>query len=113
MNVKIPIGRLAERLSAVSGVSVQSAESFIKSFFELAADTLVSGEVLKIKGLGSFEPDPSNADFPVRFTPDKELADTLNAPFAEFEAETLRDDLSKPELELMAAVEAQQEEVSK
>lgn len=98
MNQKIPVVRLAERLAKATGVSTSSAEAFIKAFFDLASRTLVAGEKVKIKGLGTFAADPSNSEQPVEFAIDRELADTLNAPFAAFEPEVLRDDLSLDEV---------------
>ena len=52
MNEKIPVGQIARLLSQQAGVSLASAELFIKAFFDVAAQTLTSGERLKIKGLG-------------------------------------------------------------
>ena len=99
MNEKIPVGQIARLLSQQAGVSLASAELFIKAFFDVAAQTLTSGERLKIKGLGEFEVDASNADNPVTFTPDADLAAWLNAPFAEFEPEVISDDITEEALE--------------
>ena len=99
MNEKIPVGQIARLLSQQAGVSLASAELFIKAFFDVAAQTLMSGERLKIKGLGEFEVDASNADNPVTFTPDADLAAWLNAPFAEFEPEVISDDITEEALE--------------
>ena len=49
MNEKIPVGQIARLLSQQAGVSLASAELFIKAFFDVAVQTLTSGERLKIK----------------------------------------------------------------
>lgn len=94
MNQKIPFHELAKRLSLATSISNESAEVFIKNFFDLLSETIVNGETVKIKGLGTFSYIESESDNCVEFTPDKEIADTLNAPFSPFEAVELNDEVS-------------------
>ncbi len=94
MNQKIPFHKLAKRLSLATSISNESAEVFIKNFFDLLSEAIVNGETVKIKGLGTFSHIESGSNNCVEFTPDKEIADTLNAPFSPFEAVELNDDVS-------------------
>lgn len=93
MNSKIPFHQLASMMSANCNITQTEAEDFIKSFFEGLAKNLSEGETVKVKGIGVFarENDPEN---PVSFTPDSEIADAINAPFAMFEPEEMSSTLS-------------------
>ncbi len=102
MNRKIPFHELAALLAANCNITPEEAEEFIKNFFDLIAQTLTEGETVKIKGIGTFSPS-GDATNPVDFTPDAEIADTINAPFALFEPETLSDTLTDEELSTITA----------
>lgn len=93
MNRKIPFHELASLLAANCNISPEEAEDFIKNFFDQIAGSLGEGESVKIKGIGTFGL-TGEKDTPVSFTPDAEIADTINAPFALFEPEVLSDTLS-------------------
>lgn len=110
MNRKIPFHELAALLAANCNITPEEAEEFIKNFFDLIAQTLTEGETVKIKGIGTFSPS-GDATNPVDFTPDAEIADTINAPFALFEPETLSDTLSDEELSTITAPVESEEEV--
>lgn len=103
MNRKIPFHDLAGLIAAKAATDREEAEKFAKTFFELIAETLVRGESVRIKGLGTFAPS-GEGENPVSFTPDHDLADTVNAPFALFEPEIVGDDIS--EADLAAAIAA-------
>lgn len=94
MNQKIPFHELAKRLSLATSITNESAEVFIKNFFDLLSETIVKGETVRIKGLGTFSPASIDSENCVEFTPDKDIADTLNAPFAPFEAVELNDEVT-------------------
>ncbi len=110
MNQKIPFHELAKRLSLATSISNDSAEVFIKIFFDLLSEAIVSGETVKIKGLGSFAPVSIDGENSVEFTPDKGIADTLNAPFAPFEPVELNDEVTDEMLN-ETTVESQSENV--
>lgn len=93
MNHKIPYHELATMLAGHCNITPAEAENFIKSFFDRLTQSLTEGETVKIKGIGTFAP-TGDADMPVSFTPDSEIADTINAPFAMFEPEEVSDTLS-------------------
>lgn len=94
MNQKIPFHELAKRLSAVNSISDESAEVFIKNFFDLLGELIVDGETVRIKGLGSFATVGAGNERVVEFIPDKDISDTLNAPFASFEPVELNVDVT-------------------
>ncbi|MDE6370864.1 MAG: HU family DNA-binding protein [Duncaniella sp.] len=98
MNQKIPFPQISARLAEICNISQAEAEEFGKVFFDIIAETLCSGESVKIKGIGIFSPTQNSAQ-PVEFTPDSVIADTINAPFAMFEPEALSEDVSIDEIE--------------
>lgn len=121
MNKKVTLNSLSERLADSCGISAAEAEKFIKSYFDLIADTIASGESVKVKGLGTFKAvgiearesvDVSTGNRMVipghrraSFTPEKSLAEKVNTPFAAFEAVELSADVSEEDLEAAVASE--------
>lgn len=97
MNRKITFPQLAEAMAQLTSGSPSTAESFIKHLFDLVAETLAKGESVTIKGIGTFTPQ-DNPESPVAWSPDKELADTVNEPFAFFEAVPLGDGVTEDTL---------------
>ncbi|MCM1521123.1 MAG: HU family DNA-binding protein [Muribaculaceae bacterium] len=110
MNRKIPFHDLAEIIASKAGVGREEAEQFTKTFFDFVTESLVKGESVKVKGLGTFSL-TDDADSPVLFEPDHELSDIVNAPFALFEPEILKDDITDEELEAATASNAIETEV--
>lgn len=109
MNQKIPFHQLSARIASATGISEDSAEIFAKNFFDILSEELIKGETVKIKGLGEFAlHEEENGEKDIRFIPDKDLAETLNAPFAMFESVTLNDEVT----ESMLSVEQDQTEAS-
>lgn len=106
MNQKIPFHDLAQRVSLATGISEDGAEVFVKSFFEQLSDALLAGEPVKIKGFGSFSVNRENGDNIIEFVPDKDIADTLNAPFAPFEAVALNENVTE---EMLSETEEKEE----
>lgn len=94
MNQKIPIRIFADKLSAETGISVEDAQKFIKTYFDEVAYNLHGGEPVKIQGLGSFSLTQSSAE-PIEFTPAQELAAEINAPFDMFEPIELPSDFDE------------------
>ena len=109
MNQKIPFHQLSARIASATGISEDSADIFAKNFFDILSEELIKGETVKIKGLGEFALyEEENGEKDIRFTPDKDLAETLNAPFAMFEPVTLNDEVT----ESMLSIEKDQTEAS-
>lgn len=94
MNQKISIRIFADKLSAETGISVEDAQRFIKTYFDEVAYNLHGGEPVKIQGLGSFYLTQSSAE-PIEFTPAQELAAEINAPFDMFEPIELPSDFDE------------------
>lgn len=108
MNNKITFPRLATLLADSSGRSKRFSEDFLREFFSLISETLEAQESVKVKGLGTFrlsrveprrsvdvttgEPMEISGHTKVVFTPAKELADAVNAPFEAFTAIEISDD---------------------
>ncbi|MFI3240535.1 MAG: HU family DNA-binding protein [Bacteroidales bacterium] len=114
MNRKITLPELVEALTVVTNTTKRVSETFLRELFALISEQLISGESVKIKGLGVFkvvtvdarrsvdvntgEEIVIAAHNKVSFTADKELAEAVNMPFASFETVVLNDDI--PELEM-------------
>lgn len=94
MNQKIPIRIFADKLSAETGISVEDAQKFIKTYFDEVAYNLHGGEPVNINGLGAFFLTQSSAE-PIEFTPAQELAAEINAPFDMFEPIELPSDFDE------------------
>ena len=109
MNNKITMPDLADLLAQKARCTKKDAELFLKEFFGLASEVISRGESLKINGLGVFKiiwvekrasvniqtglPFEIPGHYKLTFTPDKNLKEAVNAPFACFEAEVLPDDV--------------------
>lgn len=105
MNNKIPFGRFAAMVAKITGKSETGTEAFLKDFFNIIAETVVAGEKVKIKGLGTFSPS-GNPEHPVDFTPADEMARAINSPFELFSAEELAPDVTES---ILSVDEPQQE----
>lgn len=109
MENKIAVLSLATSMAQATGKTKKLCEDFLREFFKIATECLESGEVLKIKGLGTFkivdvesrsavnintgDRQEIAAYKKVVFTPSKELASEINAPFQEFESVEMDDDM--------------------
>ena len=96
-----PSSLLAERLSQEGGMSKAAAEQFVKNFFDIISQRVLSEGLVKVKGLGTFkllqmeDRESVNVNTGERFTidghqkisfvPDADLKERINKPFAAFE----------------------------
>lgn len=110
MNQKITFPELINLVAETAKTSKKSSEDFLKELFSLIAETLVSGENVKIKKLGTFkvidvEPRKSvninsgeemliPGHKKITFTPDKEFAEAVNSPFSAFESVEISDEVT-------------------
>lgn len=108
MNQKITLPEVAEWIARRRGSSKREVELFLREMVSLTAETLASGETLKIDGLGLFkpvwveartsvnvqtgEPFVVSGHYKLVFTPEKRVRETINEPFSCFSAEVLPDD---------------------
>lgn len=100
--------QIAELFAKRSGMSRAAAEQFVKSFFDIIADKVISDGIVKVKGLGTFKlmqmSDRESVNVntgerititghqKISFTPDAELKESLNRPFSAFETVILTDE---------------------
>lgn len=109
MNNKITFPKLASLLAEKSGRSKRFSEDFLRELFALVSERLEVGESVKIKGLGTFrlskveprksvdvttgQPIEISGHNKVVFTPAKELAEEINAPFEAFSPVEIADNV--------------------
>ena len=107
MNERLTIQDLTDLLAAKHSMTKKDAEAFVKEFFLLIEQTLESENTVKIKGLGTFklidvdsresvnvntgERFQIKGHTKVSFSPDANLRDTINKPFAHFETVVLNE----------------------
>lgn len=101
MNERLTIQDLTDLLAAKHSMTKKDAEAFVKEFFLLIEQALENEKTVKIKGLGTFklidvdsresvnvntgERFQIKGHTKVSFSPDANLRDTINKPFAHFE----------------------------
>ena len=101
MDNKINLSQLAERLAQDGGISKAASEQFVKNFFDIITQNVISDGLVKVKGLGTFklvqmeDRESVNVNTGERFTieghqkisfiPDPDLKERLNKPFAAFD----------------------------
>lgn len=107
MNERLTIQDLTDLLAAKHSMTKKDAEAFVKEFFLLIEQALENENTVKIKGLGTFklidvdsresvnvntgERFQIKGHTKVSFSPDANLRDTINKPFAHFETVVLNE----------------------
>ena len=107
MNERLTIQDLTDLLAAKHSMTKKDAEAFVKEFFLLIEQALESENTVKVKGLGTFklidvdsresvnvntgERFQIKGHTKVSFSPDTNLRDTINKPFAHFETVVLNE----------------------
>lgn len=115
MDGKVLLQDLAERLAERKHISKKEAEAFVRAAFELIEEGLLSDQLVKVKGIGTFKlvtvdsRESINVNTGERFTidshskitfsPDKVLSDRINRPFADFETTVLNDGTKTEDME--------------
>lgn len=115
MNARISLPELSRMIADTTGFDTKVCELFLRDLFATVAETIVAGENVKVKGIGTFKSInveqrksvnvntgeqmiiPEHRK--VTFTPDKALAEAVNAPFAMFEPVELNDTVTDEMLE--------------
>ena len=114
MNAKITLVELAELMAEASSTTIKVCELFLRELFATISQSLIDGESVKVKGIGTFKithvkPRKSvnvssgeaiqlTAHNKLTFTPDKAFADAVNQPFAQFETVYLDDAVTDEKL---------------
>ncbi|MCM1066062.1 MAG: hypothetical protein NC418_00630 [Muribaculaceae bacterium] len=113
MNNTITLSQVITRLAKITDTDTNTARLFVRSFFAAVEESLMAGESVSIKGIGTFMRNSDSAfggDSPVLFRPDAALAEEVNAPFSMFEAVELADGLDFPEESPVEPVEEKSEQ---
>ena len=114
MNNKITFVELVDLMSKATSTAPLVCDLFLRELFATVSQSLIDGEQVKIKGLGTFKlvavkgrksvnvatgqaMEISGYD-KVTFTPDKSLAEAVNHPFAQFETVILDDAVTDDKL---------------
>ena len=122
MNSKVLLQDLAQSLAAKRKMQRKDAEVFLKAFFETVSDGILQDKIVKIKGLGTFKmidvQDRESVNVntgerivipghsKISFTPDTELKDEVNKPFALFQTVVINDGTSIEDMEKVDKVES-------
>ena len=107
MTQELEEGNVIDLLAAKHSMTKKDAEAFVKEFFLLIEQALENEKTVKIKGLGTFklidvdsresvnvntgERFQIKGHTKVSFSPDANLRDTINKPFAHFETVVLNE----------------------
>ncbi len=108
MNEKKSIQDILSQIADESGATKKLTESFLRTLFEIAEEALMKDGIAKIPNLGTFKvvaieerksvnvQDGSEMIIPahkkVTFTPEKNLKEDINKPYAHLETYVLKDD---------------------
>ena len=112
MNTKITFVELVDLLSESTSTTNRVCELFLRELFNTISQTLIKGRPVTVKGIGEFkvvesasrETSKASAHKRISFTPDKNLAEALNEPFAQFKTIILDDAVTDEQL---AEIDAQ------
>jgi len=115
MEGKVLLQDLAQSLAVKRNSKLKDAEVFMKAFFETISEGILQDKIVKIKGLGTFkmievqERESVNVNTGERivipghskisFTPDNELKDQVNRPFALFQTVVINEGTSLEDME--------------
>lgn len=128
MNSKLTLSDIAALMAVRTGRDKRATEQFLREFIAVVTDGLFTDKVVKIKGIGTFKIVPVEqresvhvntgerfiipAHYKYSFLPDKELRDTVNAPFAFFETTEIGNDVDFSDLEELEEEETGTDEES-
>ncbi|MGM9869863.1 MAG: HU family DNA-binding protein [Sodaliphilus sp.] len=123
MNNRITFPELVEQVAQCANTSKRMSELFLKELFATISQSLIDGESVKVKGIGTFKltdvsPRKSvnvntgeEINIPghkkLSFAPDKDLAQAVNQPFAHFETVILEDSVTDEQLAQIDAAETE------
>lgn len=93
------VGLVAEKANTTERMS----ELFLQELFAVVTQELAEGKSVTIKGLGTFKTTKGDSGKDVVFTPDKDLAEAVNAPFSQFEPVELCDEVTD---EMLSEIDA-------
>ena len=101
MDKKFNLSQLADLLAQAGGMTKSASEQFVKNFFDIISQNVIADGMVKVKGLGTFKllqmEDRESVNVntgerftieghqKISFTPDADLKERINKPFAAFE----------------------------
>ena len=110
MKEKIAFPQLVELVAEKASTTSRMSELFLQELFATISQALGKGEMVKIKGLGTFKTEKDDDGKKVIFIPDNALAEAVNAPFAQFKPVELCDEITQEQLdEIDAAMQPEPE----
>lgn len=128
MSERIGVQDLIDALAEKHGITKKDAEAFVKEFFNLIEEALETDQYVKIKGLGTFkltkvesresvnvntgERIQIEGHTKVSFTPETNVKDLINKPFAHFETVVLNDETVLEDTPIEEEGEEETEETS-
>ena len=108
---------IATAIAKKHNISIAYASSFVEAFFMVIGDELKRGNLVKVKGLGTFKvqtvkPRESvnvntgervliKGHDKISFTPDASMKELVNKPFSQFETVVINDNVNVEELETL------------
>ncbi len=120
MEKKFNLSQLADLLSQAGGLSKSASEQFVKNFFDIISQKVIADGLVKVKGLGTFKlilmEDRESVNVntgerftieghqKISFTPDAELKERINKPFAAFETT----EITAQQAEVLSKMEQEQ-----
>lgn len=81
---RLQIREVSRLLAQAEHSSIGDAERFVNELFGIVAEGLRTDKQVIVNGLGTFKQTVFKERESVAFTPDRELAEAVNAPFANF-----------------------------
>lgn len=100
-NTKLSVQEIVDLMVKDRMITKKSAEEFVKVLFSTIEDTLIDGEIVKVKGLGTFKSQWNEARksvdvntgeeiiidgyYRASFVPENELKELINEPFSHLE----------------------------
>ena len=124
MEGKVLLQDLAQSLAAKRKIQRKDSETFLKAFFETISAGILQDKIVKIKGLGTFKmievQDRESVNVntgerivipghsKITFTPDTELKDEVNKPFALFQTVIINEGTSIEDMEKVDKVESEE-----
>ncbi|MEN9917753.1 MAG: hypothetical protein RL662_189 [Bacteroidota bacterium] len=128
MNEKRSLHDLVSILAQKASVTEKEADKFYKEFFQLILESVYENDFVKIKDFGTFKLVSVNnresidvntgekiqipAHVKMSFTPDKNLRNLVNQPFAQFESVVLEDDITLDTTESTQKVKEEEKDKS-
>ena len=98
MNNTILLQQLTAAIAEKAKTSNAVAEDYLRELLATVNDEIIKGNSVIIQGIGEFRPVKDGNNVDIAFVPTKSFAETINAPFAQFEPVEIDDDFDDESL---------------